>query len=326
MPKLENAQKKLATVVPGSIPACMVVNEPGGEEAILQGAKRLFVGLIFLLFMASPSMAIGPRPEFELLFCHDSSAHELYRALRYEGCRDGQKKISRSKWIELAREYKQISEEEYRFFKDTKPKKMNPNLEATSNGTAFSINSNGMTVTSYHVVGGCKEVVLMSEVDLIPTTIVASSKDLDLAVLKSRFVPRGIAKLREKPMDLGEHIYAFGFPYVTILRTLNMSDGIVSGVRVLGVPGLMQLSTPLQPGNSGGPLFDVTGSVAGVVSARMTEGQNVGFGVQGDVLVRFLKSEKIEFDAAEASGVLTTTAIAKIARQFTRPLLCLTEK
>jgi hypothetical protein len=109
------------------------------------------------------------------------------------------------------------------------------------------------------------------------------------------------------------------------LRSFNMSDGIVSGERAMGTPGLVQLSTPLQPGNSGGPIVDEQGRVAGVVAARLSEGQSVGFGLQGRVLREFLDSNQLDYTVASSTEIVDTKRLAEMATQFTRPLLCLTE-
>jgi len=180
-------------------------------------------------------------------------------------------------------------------------------------------------VSNHHVIAKCKQVVVVSEIDLYLVRVITSSADADLAILKTSYRLTDFARIREAPLVLGEHVYAFGYPYIMQLRTLNMSDGIVSGVRVLGSPTLVQLSTPLQPGNSGGPIVDETGLVAGVVAARLKKGQNIGFGLQGEVLRNFLDKNKIDYAVSALIDPLPTVQLAEIATTFTRPLLCLVE-
>ena len=71
---------------------------------------------------------------------------------------------------------------------------------------------------------------------------------------------------------------------------LTVSDGLISAVR--GIPGklqLIQISAPISPGSSGGPLINLQGSVIGVTSASLSEGQNLNFAVGIETLKQFLQ-------------------------------------
>jgi serine protease Do len=94
----------------------------------------------------------------------------------------------------------------------------------------------------------------------------------------------------------------------------------------------MQISAPIQPGNSGGPLFDGTGRIAGVVVATLdtvrlarTIGvvpENVNFAIKGDDAQQFLTAHGVKIAAAESGKELSTAAIAEQAVKMTVRLEC----
>jgi S1-C subfamily serine protease len=271
------------------------------------------------------SVAAGKEASYDFKFCFNEAEDFASRALNYEDCLLGSKEITREQWMDIRLKAKQLTKSDYQLYKNSTPDKMDAGLVAESNGTAFAVNDKGFLVTSNHVTGHCEKVVLISEVDLVLVNIVAASVEDDIAILSSKYIPKGVAKIREAPLELGEPIYAFGFPYITTLRALNMTSGIVSGVQAMGSPSLVQLSTPLQPGNSGGPIVDEYGVVAGVVAARLREGQNIGFGLQGKILRRFLNDNKVDYTLVTATDIMPTKEMAKSASSYTIPLFCLVE-
>jgi S1-C subfamily serine protease len=94
----------------------------------------------------------------------------------------------------------------------------------------------------------------------------------------------------------------------------------------------LQISAPVQPGNSGGPLHDSSGNVVGVVSAkldalRMVKAtgdipQNINFAIKTGALRDFLDNSAVPYQTTEPSGETKTADIASAARTYTMLISC----
>ena len=203
-----------------------------------------------------------------------------------------------------------------------------------STGTGFFITQQGHILTNAHVVENCTSVVIQQQgagASTVP--IVAVDKQNDLALLRTETHPTAIAALRgNRPVRPGESVVAYGFP----LNGLVSSGGVLTTGTVSALAGVrddtryFQISAPLQPGNSGGPLLDTTGTVIGVNSASLgnraaraigTIPQNVNFAIKSDVVRAFLSTQGI---APETGGAreLAVPDIGERARAFTILVEC----
>jgi serine protease Do len=122
-------------------------------------------------------------------------------------------------------------------------------------------------------------------------------------------------------------VEAFGYPLADILATSgNFSLGNTSALSGLGDDSrYLQISVPVQPGNSGGPLLDQHGNVVGMVSAKLnalkvmhrTEGdipQNVNFALRASVAASFLQTNDIKFAIGESMQVMEPPDLAERAK------------
>lgn len=206
-----------------------------------------------------------------------------------------------------------------------------------STGTGFFIDDAGHLVTNAHVVEDCDETRLkLPDGSVVEAEIKARSPQNDLAVLAADVKPKGVARLRAGPsIRLGDQIVLFGYPLAGELTvTGNLSTGLVSA---LAGPGedvtRMQISAPVQSGNSGGAVVDLTGRVVGVVVAKSdvkSRGagggvevlQNVNFAIKSNVLTLFLDANQTSY-ASEATGTEKSIAdVAAIARDFSALVVC----
>ena len=93
--------------------------------------------------------------------------------------------------------------------------------------------------------------------------------------------------------------FILGFPYALSLlgSEVKLTDGKISSQSGFqGYSKTYQISAPIQPGNSGGPLFNDDGDVIGVVSSKFTEGENVGYAIKSDYLLNLLESNNINYN------------------------------
>jgi tetratricopeptide (TPR) repeat protein len=172
-------------------------------------------------------------------------------------------------------------------------------------GSGFFVSSDGILVTNYHVVAkaGFATVVLPSEATLFVEGVLALDEQSDLAVLKvnGKDLPTLNLVARGEAPPIGARIYAIGNP-VGLSNTL--SDGLVSGLRTLE-PGLavLQMTAPISPGSSGGPVLDTSARVVGVATLASREGiQNLNFAVPAekvhDILAKARENKPVPLRSA----------------------------
>jgi len=169
-------------------------------------------------------------------------------------------------------------------------------------GSGFVIGPE-LVATCYHVVaGGVAAQVKTADRIVYPVTGVAAfDRARDLAILR-------VSKLRDVPaVDMGDSKSVKpGEPVVVMGSPLGLegsiSDGIVSGLRDLEKYGeVIQVSAPVSPGNSGGPLFNSEGRVIGVMQFTRTAGQNLNFGIPVNTLKDLMS--KAQETPSEVAGL-----------------------
>ena len=155
----------------------------------------------------------------------------------------------------------------------------------------------GYIVTCYHVVANRKKLYIQSDgIERTSVTMVGQDAINDVAVLKvedASAVRPGIP-LATEPAILAQRVFTLGFPLLgTLGNSLKFNEGSVSSLKGLGDdPTNLQVSVPLQPGNSGGPLMNTKGEVLGITASVMKTAQNVNYAVKVDHVHAVL--EKIE--------------------------------
>ena len=186
-----------------------------------------------------------------------------------------------------------------------------PETAATS-GTAFFVSDKGEALTNAHVVEDCRRI----NVNGGTARLVARDGTNDLALLTTEQHPAQWAHWRVLVRQ-GEDVVAYGFPLTGMLSSGgNVVTGNVTVLAGLGDDSrFLQISAPVQPGNSGGPLLDRYGNVIGVVVAKLNAlkfasatgdiPQNVNFAIKASVAVAFLDAQRITY-SAEAPPPLPT--------------------
>jgi hypothetical protein len=179
-------------------------------------------------------------------------------------------------------------------------------LDAGQFGTGFAISPKGYLITCHHVVKDADRVVVHVAGGYLDASIIALDPRNDLAVLKvSQWPGRHLGLVTSSEVTHASEVLAAGFPDPSVLGiNPKISTGIVnalSGVR--DDPRYIQISAPVQPGNSGGPLISSTGRVVGIVAAglnsidRMANGgylpQTVNYAIKTDLVFPLLKSVSV---------------------------------
>ena len=155
---------------------------------------------------------------------------------------------------------------------------------ATALGSGFLISSDGKIVTNYHVIKGAHSaIVKLANGAFFPVEgLLAVDVDKDLAILKVAgknlpFLSMG----NSVDLHVGDHVVAIGSP---LGLEGTVSDGIVSAIREEQDNKWIQTTAPVSHGNSGGPLLDLNGTVAGVITwgVNLQLGQNLNFAASSD--------------------------------------------
>lgn len=165
-----------------------------------------------------------------------------------------------------------------------------------SNGTGFVVSAEGHLLTNAHVVEGCESLTAAGK----PAEVLATDSSFDLALLKGNpGAADDVASFAASPAPLNSDITIAGYPLSGWLSGLNVTRGSVTSLKGLaGDATTMQISAPVQPGNSGGPVVDSFGNVVGVVVSKLDAQriadatgdipQNVNFSIRGEIAKLFL--------------------------------------
>jgi S1-C subfamily serine protease len=157
----------------------------------------------------------------------------------------------------------------------------NKDGQVLSQGSGFVISEDGLIVTNYHVIGdGSSAIVKRPDgAFFLVDGIVASDKARDVAVIKAHGESFRALKLGDSGrLEVGEEVVAIGNP---LSLESTVSNGIISGFRTVEELGgkFLQVTTPISPGSSGGPLFNMAGEVVGITTFYLKGGENLNFAI-----------------------------------------------
>ena len=169
-------------------------------------------------------------------------------------------------------------------------------------GSGFFITKDGYLLTNFHVVKDSSKVEVKYKMRDWPAEIINVDEANDLALLKVKGADfEALAISRKDSADLGDEVFTIGFPNITMQgMEPKYTDGRISSLAGMqDDPSEYQISVPVQPGNSGGPLCDVNGEVVGIVVARLNDlaalresgavPQNVNYAVKAKLALRLVR-------------------------------------
>ena len=223
-------------------------------------------------------------------------------------------------------------------FADTSDSVFKPEPEMEGNASGFVIGRDGETtfiVTNYHVVEDSAKVTVVYAGKSYEASVWAKDANSDLALLETNILaarPASFSSLSRA--RLGEAVTAAGYPLQGLLsKSLNVTGGNVSALAGLGDDAKhLQITAPLQPGNSGGPLLDASGNVVGVVASKLNAiaaaeltgdlPQNVNFAIKVALVRSFLDIHAVDYQRLPSETKLEPEKLAERARQFTVAVHC----
>jgi len=204
---------------------------------------------------------------------------------------------------------------------------------AQGSGSGFYVTASGHLVTNAHVVEGCTRITLANGSRL---TLVAVDAEADLALLERSGEPATAAlSLRQgRGVRLADNVIVAGYPLSGLLSSgLNVTTGTVSALAGIGNDRQrIQITAPVQPGNSGGPLLDQSGNVVGVVVSKLDAvavasaigdiPQNVNFAISLGALQAFLDANAVDYLTRNSAVTMSNAEVAERARAATVQVQC----
>jgi S1-C subfamily serine protease len=203
-----------------------------------------------------------------------------------------------------------------------------------ANGTGFFIDSRGYIATNYHVVENASAIQIefnsKGAKHVYKATLIKADIQNDLAIVRinsDEFAP--VDKIpyfiKSESAVLGSSVFTLGFPMALSLmgEDIKFTDGKISSKSgFLGNVNSYQISVPIQPGNSGGPLFDYDGNLIGITTATvnrqldMTE--NVNYAVKSNYLLNLMDvmDFKSQIPKTDSLSKMTLTEKIRVLSDF----------
>ncbi len=233
-------------------------------------------------------------------------------------------------------------------------------LPSASAGSGFFVSKLGHIMTNEHVVRKCGSVTVGENANRqVSALVLETDKRNDLALLrisptamelaetKSLIGKLNIQKLEPKvnprsseglfksdDVELGEDVLVAGYPYGALLsNSIKVTKGIISSNKGVGDDsGQFQMDAAVQPGNSGGPIYDENGNIVGVVVSQLNKRnvektigslpENVNFGIKASTVRQFLTSAGLPTKWSSRTERKSTKELAEIAKNQTVMVIC----
>ena len=236
------------------------------------------------------------------------------------------------------------------------PQPSKEQIPKSGTGSGFFISKMGHAITNAHVVQNCNKVTVGDNANKqVAAEVVNTDRRNDLALLKLSTLEMASAEsqsliqklgivvvplaanglLRNEDVKLGEKVLVAGYPFGELFsNTIKVTSGIVSATRGAGDDsGQFQLDAAVQPGNSGGPIYDSSGNIVGVVISQLDKlkmakaigslPENVNFGIKASTVRQFLTSSGLPSKKSERTEEKSTEQLAEIAQNQALMVMCL---
>ncbi len=269
------------------------------EYAAISDLKHKMAEVHAKIDVATMSKALGPHPSFIVNIWRKNKAAIAVAAsfilLTVVTLYSIQQTTQQSGSVELvSRELAKIKNSQSNLIRKINSSNVTKNLKpANFGGTGFALTANGYILTNLHVVDGADSVYVMdSKGNSYKAVVKRKDSQYDLAILKiidDSFNTLSILpyKLKQNVIGMGESVYTLGFPKDDAVY----GQGYVSSKSGYnGDTTQYQVSIPVNPGNSGGPLLDHQGNIIGVISAKQNQVDGATFAVKSKYIQEALNS------------------------------------
>lgn len=175
----------------------------------------------------------------------------------------------------------------------------NASNSTKKSGSGFLVSQQGYVITNYHVISGTAKIrvrgVNGNKESLLSAKVLLQDSLNDLALLKltDKLILDSVPYMFNKDIiEIGENIFVLGYPLTeTMGEDIKLTNGIISSKSGFkGEINAYQISAPVQPGNSGGPLFDAKGNLVGIVNAKHSGAENAGYAIKTKYLLELLEN------------------------------------
>ncbi|HLI11944.1 MAG TPA: serine protease [Alphaproteobacteria bacterium] len=283
---------------------------------------------IITLLAVSLVCIIHPKPaaagtDTDVVYCYDRARDVVSRTLAVDCAGE---KVSEE-------EAKRISDQRNAYLKEAlhrRPPALFGSSRIVSAGSGFFVTLDGAVVTNNHVIAGCKGASIETSRDkILPAAIVAVDEFDDLALLDTKVQAPAAAKFRLTGTARPHAPVAIvGYPTHGLMPIVpDLISGHVRGYAGGGSsPSILAVDADVRHGNSGSPILDQSGSVIGVVRAKLDVVKfyqetnvlpdDVGYGIPASIVTAFLTQHGIKYDGSSALGSLDDAHIMDIARRF----------
>lgn len=168
---------------------------------------------------------------------------------------------------------------------------------ANLEGSGFALNNNGFVITSWHTISDADSIFIENKfLERTLAKVMISDPKLDIAILKIETdtvyknwnVPFTYAT---KPSDLGEKVFTLGFPRKEVVY----GEGALSALSGhYNDTTMYQVSIPVNPGNSGGPVMDEQGNIIGMIRGKLSSAEGTSYAVKISDILNSINSSNTE--------------------------------
>jgi S1-C subfamily serine protease len=202
-------------------------------------------------------------------------------------------------------------------------------------GSGFLITGSGLLVTNNHVIDGKSQFTATNTFTgkIYELETVWKDKINDLAILRIKKTDTSFGVL---PYSLsirgknGQSVFTIGYPLSDLMgENQKISNGIINSLSGISDDSrYYQISVPIQPGNSGGPLFDMKGNVIGITTSGLggSEVQNVNYAIKMNLLQNLVgliaESDQVEFENTESNVEFSLTLLSERYKAYVFKISC----
>jgi len=200
-------------------------------------------------------------------------------------------KKQNSNYTELEKKFQTSQEAIIEGISNITKKKANY-VPANFSGTGFAINTKGYFITSLHLVRNCDSIFIgNATIERIAARVVHTDSKLDIVILKADSFSKLTTKelpysFKTNTSDLGEKVFTLGYPSQDIVY----GEGAIASASRFGDTCMYQISIPVNPGNSGGPLLNENGDVIGIISGKNQNAEGTGFASKAQYINEIIKN------------------------------------